>query len=230
MPPKTKFTQDKIVEAGLSILAVGGWEGLTPKSIAKQLGSSTMPIFSHFPTMESFRTAVMDRAWAMLVDYASRSYTGDAWVDQGVGYVLFARDHGRLFNCMHYGPPGQVRERRYQFWIAMSKNLDLHPFFKGMGAEMIGQIRHLRSLLTHGIAMAVSTGLTDLWSDEYLVKRMISLCSEVLVEGLSDRREEISDILKYIPLETRIKIIGETVKRPSDRAKISVLTKQKKEE
>ena len=92
-----------IIEAGLEQLKDGGWEGLTPKSVAKKLGASTMPIFSHFATMDEFRVAILDRAWEMHKEYVLANYTGDIWVDQGIGYVLFARDHAQLFSCMYYG-------------------------------------------------------------------------------------------------------------------------------
>ena len=196
MPKKTKFTKEAVIEAGMSQIKDNGWEGLTPKSVAKRLGASTMPIFSHFPTMAALREAILDRAWENLIEYTSRSYTGDVWVDQGVGYVLFARDHGRIFSCMHYGPPAEVQDRRYRFGASISDKLEDHPSFEGMNAKLVGQIRHLRALLTHGMAVAVSSGLTSLWDNEELVKQMMSLCSEVLCEGLSKREDKIDQILR----------------------------------
>ncbi|MCP4688044.1 MAG: TetR/AcrR family transcriptional regulator [Desulfobacterales bacterium] len=208
MPKKTKFTRETVVEAGLAQLKEGGWEGVTPKAAARRLGASTMPIFSHFSTMNEFREAILDRAWEILKEYVSRSYTGDAWVDQGVGYVLFARDHGRLFSCMHYGAPGEVRDRRLQFWLFVSRELEGHPSFKGMSAEHVGWIRHLRSLITHGIAVTVSSGLAPIWENDEVIKRMLALCSDVLREGLAQRGDELDEISGKLSMKARERISG----------------------
>ncbi len=208
MPKKTKFTKMVVIEAGLEQLKERGWEGITPKMVAKRLGASTMPIYSYFATMDEFRVAILDRAWEMPREYISKSYTGDIWVDQGIGYVLFARDHSLIFNCMQYGRLQEIRDCRLRFWEFASRQLEDHPAFEGMSAEHVGWIRHLRSLLTHGIAVSVSSGFAPIWKDEDVIKRMLSLCSEVLLTGLSDRGDELDEITKIIPPEA-----GEMLKR-----------------
>lgn len=206
MPKKSKFTKEMVIEAGLLQLKACGWEGLTPKSVAGRLGASTMPIFSHFANMIEFRQAILDRAWELLLAYASRSYTGDIWVDQSVGYIIFARDHGRLFGCMHYGPPEEIRERRYRFWVATSGQLEKHPAFEDMSTGHIGWVRHIRSLLTHGIATAVSTGIATVWDDETVIEQVMSLCTEVLCEGFSKRGDRLDAISERISAETTERI------------------------
>lgn len=206
MPKKTKFTKATVIEAGLKQLKESGWEGLTPKSVAKKLGASTMPIFSHFATMNDFKIAIMDRAWEIIAEYASRTYTGDTWVDQGIGYVLFSRDHGQIFNCMHYGKVEEIRERRMQFWGYASAQLEGHKRFEGLSDEQLTLIRHTRALLTHGIAVSVSSGFAPLWGDEDVIREMLILCSDVLFEGLSANREILDKIAKKIPAEIKEKL------------------------
>ncbi len=211
MPKKTRFTKETVIEAGLKQLKEIGWEGVAPKAVAKRLGASTMPIFSHFSTMDEFREALLDRAWEMLGEYVSRSYTGDPWVDQAVGYVFFARDHGRLFSCMHHGALAEIRERRYRFWIFVSREMEGSPAFEGMSAERAGWIRHLRALLTHGIAVSVSSGLAPVWANDEVVKRMLTLCSDVLREGMAKRGDELDELSGKISPEARKRISGAPV-------------------
>jgi AcrR family transcriptional regulator len=130
MPNKQKFKRESVIEAGLNQLKDEGWDGLTPNKVAKRLGASTMPIYSHFPTMVDFKNALMDRAWKMMEAYALANYTGDPWIDHGIGYVLFVRDNGRLFASMHSEDTQVVQERRYQFWVTISKDLKDYPKFK----------------------------------------------------------------------------------------------------
>jgi len=208
MPKKVKFTKATVIEAGLNQLAESGWEGVTQRMVAKKLGASTMPIFSHFATMDEFKEAILDRAWAILTEYVLGNYTGDAWMDQGIGYVLFARDHGRLFNCMYYGEIQEIRNRRQRLWAVASGKLEGHPAFKDMNPEHVGWIRHLRALLTHGIAVSVSSGFAPVFEDEDVVNHMISLCSEILFEGLTKRGTELDKISDKISPESRGRLKG----------------------
>jgi AcrR family transcriptional regulator len=208
MPKKTTFTRQIVVEAGLQQLKTIGWEGFTPKKVAQQLGASTMPIFSHFPSMVEFKQAVLDRAWELLLEYSSKNYTGDEWIDQSVGYVMFARDHGRLYSCMHYGSPDEIQERRYQFWLALTSSVDAHRPFEGLSDEQIQWIRHIRSLLSHGIAISVSTEITTIWQSDDFIKRVMSMCSEVLIEGISKQDDALEELSLLLPAETRDRIRG----------------------
>jgi AcrR family transcriptional regulator len=208
MPKKTTFTKQIVVEAGLLQLETIGWEGFTPKKVAQQLGASTMPIFSHFPSMIEFKKAVLDRAWELLLEYSSGSYTGDEWIDQSVGYVMFARDHGRLYSCMHYGSPEEIQERRYQFWLALTRSVDAHQAFKGLSDEQIQWIRHIRSLLSHGIAISVSTEISTIWQGDEFIKRVMSMCSEILIEGISVQDDALQELSLLLPAETRDRIRG----------------------
>lgn len=212
MTNKTKYTKTDVIKAGLTLIEKKGWEGLTPKKVANQLGSSTMPIYSHFPTMAQFRKALMDEAWQMMTDYALSSYTGDPWVDHGVGYVLFARDKGRLFTAMHSEKLEEVQERRYQFWKIISKDLSGHPLFSQMEHELAGWIRNMRSFLVYGIAVSVNTGLTPIWEKEDVISQMISLCSEVLMEGLIQKKDRLFKTLDLVPMEVRERVSGVSLK------------------
>ena len=209
---KTVYTREVVVEAGLEQLKANGWEGLSPKSVAKQLRASTAPIFSNFKTMDEFREAILDRAWEVAVGYALKTYTGDAWVDQGIGYVFFARDYGRLFSCMHYGNPEKIRNRRYEFWVKLNNELGDYPGFDGMSAVHVGWIRNVRALLTHGIAVSVSSGLAPFWENDDVIKEMISLCSEILRQGLSKSADKLNEISNKISSDARKRLSGVPLK------------------
>lgn len=212
MPNKQKFSRDAVIEAGLIQLREEGWAGLTPSKVAKRLGASTMPIYSHFPNMADFKQALMDKAWEMMEAYARETYTGDPWVDHGVGYILFARDNGQLFTSMHAEDTATVQERRYQFWKTISKDLTDYPQFADMAPEIVGWIRNLRSFLVYGIAVSVNLGLTPVWEKEAVVKQMVSLCSEILLNGLNQQQPKLYDALELIPLDVRERVSGVSLK------------------
>lgn len=209
MPKKTKYTRDTVIEAGLEQLKEYGWEGITPKLVAKRLGASTMPIFSHFATMDELKEAILDRAWEILKKYALKTYTGDPWNDHAIGYILFARDHGLLFNSMIYGKPEAVKKRRYDFWLSLQKELgEDYPSFKDMSAELVGWIRLIRAQLSHGIAVSLSSGTGPVWTNEDFIKLMMPLCSEIICKGFSEREDEVKKASARLTPEQRKLVSG----------------------
>ena len=208
MPNTPKYTREDIIDAGINQFKDKGWEGLTPQKVAKKLGASTMPIYSHFANMDDFKKELINRAWMMMETYDRSSYSGDPWVDHGVGYVLFARDYGKIFSCMHSQDIDIVQERRYQFWVTISEDLIDYPPFKNIEPELIGWARNLRSFLVYGIAVSVNQGLTPVWNKQQVVEQMVALCSEILLEGITRNSQRLNQTLDLIPAKTRQRISG----------------------
>lgn len=48
MAPKNKFTKEEMVEAALRVVRAKGIGGLTAKTLADELGTSTQPVFTAF--------------------------------------------------------------------------------------------------------------------------------------------------------------------------------------
>jgi hypothetical protein len=109
---------------------------------------------------------------------------------------------------MHYGSPEEIQERRYQFWLALTRSVDAHQAFKGLSDEQIQWIRHIRSLLSHGIAISVSTEISTIWQSDEFIKRVMSMCSEVLIEGISVQDDALQELSLLLPAETRDRIRG----------------------
>ena len=62
MAPKNKFTKEEMVEAALRVVREKGMEGLSAKSMASALGTSTQPVFTAFGSMAGIKQAVYDAA------------------------------------------------------------------------------------------------------------------------------------------------------------------------
>jgi hypothetical protein len=52
MPRKTQFAAEDVVTAALELVRVNGLAGLSAPEVARKMGSSTMPIYSHFKNMQ----------------------------------------------------------------------------------------------------------------------------------------------------------------------------------
>jgi AcrR family transcriptional regulator len=98
MTARIAIERADIVKAALAIIREKGWEGVSARSLAARLGSSTMPIYSGMGSMEELRLAAEREAESMLLAEQGRPRTGDPRLDMAVGYVAFAREEPEIFH------------------------------------------------------------------------------------------------------------------------------------
>lgn len=72
MAPKNKFTKEEMVEAALRVVREKGMEGLSAKSMASALGTSTQPVFTAFGSMAGIKQAVYDAAVRVYDSYTEK--------------------------------------------------------------------------------------------------------------------------------------------------------------
>ena len=63
MPPKFKFDKEEIVQTAVEVVRQHGWNGLSARSIAKELNASTKPIYGYFKSMVVLEEAVGNGSW-----------------------------------------------------------------------------------------------------------------------------------------------------------------------
>ena len=153
MPPKLKFTREKIIQKGFEIVQRKGWQGLSTRSLAAQLGSSPIPIYSCFKSMANLEPEIIKEIIELQQAYMNREFTGDPWHDHGIGYVWFAVKERLLFlginDEAHF-----VRSRDYgqRVWDECTRALCDYPGFRGLSKEQIYNVQLKRWMLAHGLA------------------------------------------------------------------------------
>lgn len=101
MAPKNKFTKEEMIAAALCVVRSKGIDGLTAKTMADELGTSTQPIFTGFGSMD----VVKKEVYAAAVSIYDR-YTHEGLKEQipflGVGqqYIRFAREEPELYRLL----------------------------------------------------------------------------------------------------------------------------------
>lgn len=105
MAPKNKFTKEEMVQAALRVVQNRGADGLTAKTMAEELGTSTQPIFTGFGSMDGVKKEVY-----MAAVRAYERYT-DAGLKEkipffGVGmqYIRFAKEEPELYRLLFLTP------------------------------------------------------------------------------------------------------------------------------
>ena len=101
MAPKNKFTKKEMVEAALRVVRAKGIDGLTAKTIADELGTSTQPIFTAFGSMDGIKQEVYAAAISVYDRYADTGLQEEIpFLGVGKQYVRFAREEPELYRLL----------------------------------------------------------------------------------------------------------------------------------
>lgn len=97
MPPKNILSRETVIEKAFEILRKEGFQAVSARNIAKELGVSTMPIYVYFKTMDELKDILIRKAFDLLYSYQVKQRSGRPFYDMGLGYIAFAREEKRLF-------------------------------------------------------------------------------------------------------------------------------------
>ncbi|MBC2733645.1 MAG: TetR/AcrR family transcriptional regulator [Desulfobacteraceae bacterium] len=184
MPPKFKFDKEEIVQTAVEIVRKHGWNGLSARSIAKELNASTKPIYGYFKSMAVLEEEVVKRIVDLLYDTMIQTRTGDPWHDHGIGYAMFGFEEKKLFlaanddrHVVHYREYGQV------IWDRCTASLADYPPFKGLSDDQIFMVQFLRWLMAHGLAFQAAIQPPGLY-DEAVITEKMQTGSRAILSGL----------------------------------------------
>jgi AcrR family transcriptional regulator len=161
MARRKRFSIDDIFEAAFQIVRKNGIEHMTARAIAQELKSSTMPIYTCVSSMREVEESVVERAWGILQSYQSRTWSGNPYIDMGLGYVLFSKEEKYLFKCIHDESFQEINTRYSEknFEISLKK-LDNNPLFENLSTENAEKILFHGFLFSHGFASLLNSGIS----------------------------------------------------------------------
>ncbi|MCF2642364.1 MAG: TetR/AcrR family transcriptional regulator [Roseburia sp.] len=176
MSPRVQIPKEKILETALQLLIRDGYEAITIKAVAKELGTSTQPISWTFGNMENFRTALAEYALA----YANQKMHSDSYDSMeaygkvGTGYVDMAYDEPNLIRFL------RLDEKRLQ------------------GSGGLGGSFDEKAKADRRKAFAGQYGCTEEEAEKFMLNMMIytqGLVSMILAGGINIAREDAHQLL-----------------------------------
>jgi AcrR family transcriptional regulator len=170
MTQRVFFTKEVIIEAAFELTRESGWQSVSARSIARKLGSSTMPIYSSMKSMSEIEDEVRARAGGVLLEYQGRPYTEELALNKAVGYVAFARDERNLFRFLYVDRPlsGLSVEGKGDVPVSLEELTDSKtvPNLADQARVALQDPRVLKSwIFTHGLASMIGNGVLDLPDD-----------------------------------------------------------------
>ncbi len=101
MAPKNKFTKEEMVDAALRVVRTKGISGLTAKTMADELDTSTQPIFTAFGSMDKVKQEVYAAAVRVYDAYTNTGLKEKIpFFGVGMQYIRFAREEPELYRFL----------------------------------------------------------------------------------------------------------------------------------
>jgi AcrR family transcriptional regulator len=172
MPPRTRYTAERILDAALALTRVEGVEGVTARNLAGALECSTAPIFSRFTSMESVHEALVDRIIEEFVHAVGADLSGDPIVAAGEGWLRFACEEPRLYEAVFLRRhPWHVKWGRIRLQMAdrMATDSRYSDWDRAGLFALVGRI----SVVMHGLGVEVWSGRLDVTNPRLLVEQFV---------------------------------------------------------
>ncbi len=188
MPPKFKFSKEKITQTALDIVRKDGAQALTARSLALALGSSAKPIFGYFQSMDELWKEVMGFAHELYMSFLAEDIKKGEYPPykaSGMAYIRFAKEEKELFKLLFMRD--RSGERIAEDREEIRPLLDIIMNTLGIDEDKV-YLFHLEMwVYIHGIATMIATSYLN-WDTEFISKSV----SDVYM-GLKMRYTEMEE-------------------------------------
>lgn len=183
-PRNSQFTKEEIIDAAFQLVREHGWTGFSVQAVAKMIGSSTMPIYSHFSNVRELEDAVCINAVELLKERLLVDRTGDTWIDQAVNYVNFAIEERHLFRCLGDGRNIELQNRLGMELVQfIDESLVNYPLFAGLSEMEFKMIRMARMMFAQRLAFWLNNDSSFLKMKGLETEDFIGRTSRAIYDG-----------------------------------------------
>ena len=169
MPPKTRVTEDSIINAAIEVARQNGFEHINARTVSGQLHCSTQPVMYHFLTIDNLKKAAYRQ-----VDRLHTQYMMNTPPEQnpilgiGMNYIRFAVEEPQLFRFLFQS--GYAEENSL---LEMVDSEELVPVLSamqegaGLSMEKTRDVFITVALFAHGYASIIANNHLEF--DEKLI-------------------------------------------------------------
>lgn len=176
MPATKKIFKEAILNAAVDVLREDGYDAINARSVAKQLGCSTQPIYHSFRNMQELKNALTERAIAVHTQYVddllhlrtkkdSPNSHYSRYSSYGMGFVKFAEQEKQLFRWLYLSAK-QIGP--YQNDVLLPKIIETIMDEYGYSEEIAGKLHQDMTYYSYGLAILANTGHLDMTDEELL--------------------------------------------------------------
>ena len=190
MPPKSRISEEMIVDGAISLVRKKGPDRITAQAVAAELGCSTQPVMSHFKKVEDLRRAAVRRADAYHSEFLMNVKGQNPMLEIGLNYIRFAREERNLFRLLFQ--TGDFSGR--QLWDSLDAP-ELLPVLEIFSKEAEISLEDARRafralfLVVHGYASMFASNQMEY--DEKEIAADLTLIFEGTICSLKERNENV---------------------------------------
>ncbi len=185
MPPKTKYTRDVVLDAALEVVRSQGLAGLSARTVARELGSSTAPVSGAFENMQALNDAVVEAIIEELLEAIDSNEATQRDPVRGAAFAIarFTADNPRFYEALflhpHETPPDWAALR-----TSFSRPLGESERYAKLSAKERDALAWRASVVTHGICIEIWSGRWERTTDEALWRLVDQLVEPIVVAAL----------------------------------------------
>jgi AcrR family transcriptional regulator len=189
MSPKgTIFDNSSVLAAAVDLVRDNGWEALTARAVADRLKASVAPVYSTFGSMEALERAILEEARTRLHESTMAAYTPDAFLNIGVGIVVFAREEGHLFTALFHTRHhhGDIVDGVF---ASILERMKTDQVLKQLSGRSLDRLLHYLGMYTLGLAASIVYGRTADRSTDSIISLMRNAGNMIIFGELSGLAE-----------------------------------------
>ncbi len=192
MPANEQIKEKDLLLAGVRILKKCGSDSLNARTIAKEAGCSTQPIYRLFKNMSFYERRLYDFVRDISGKYMQNEVKSGKYPPYksfGMGYIRFAREQKALYSFLYMRgfeatKSGDVKDETDEMTL---KSVELISKNTGLSYESAYKLHLEVWIFCHGIASMAATSFIE-WKDEDADK-MITDVYTALVDKFKNKEE-----------------------------------------
>lgn len=190
MPPKTRVTEDRIIDAAIEVARESGFESINARTVSERLHCSTQPVMYHFSTIDNLKRAAYARVDRLHSEYMMNIPPGQNPIPAiGLNYIRFAVEEPRLFRFLFQS--GYAKENSLLEMVDSEALLPVLAVMRegaGLSMARTKAVFITVAMFAHGYASIIANNHLDY--DEKLIAEHLRRTWDGAV--LAATREEIS--------------------------------------
>ncbi len=195
-PRETSFTKEAVLQAAVALVRGAGWQAVTARAIANQLGASVAPLYSTFGSMEALEREILQEARRLLDKTMAVSYTPEAFLNIGVGMVVFARDEAHLFSALFHTRHSHS-DIVDAIFASIFECMKADPMLRLLADASLERLLHNLAMYTLGLATSIVYGRREDPSTGNIVRQLRNAGNMMIhgeVSGLAEADSRASEL------------------------------------
>lgn len=203
MTPRTQFSKEDVLNAALKIIERDGLTELSARKVAREMGSSTAPVYSYYTSMDVLMGDAIEKAFSILTEYIKKPYTNINFLNMGVGFAAFARDYRDLFKALYLNESISRQHHKKQLEVFF-KMMNSYDMFSVIPEDDRMQLLRRMAMFGLGNAVHICYGFLDCDSMECIIRELYEVGC-VMIDDVFSRNNMDFDRAE---LEINHEIIG----------------------